>query len=195
MKNALIIINIILVAAVAYLFYLQFNTKNAASTDQNPSSNDSSSIVFVNSDSLLNQYDYYLELKKEAEAKNKKLEADVVGREKAFQNEVLTYQKNGQAMSPEQRQATEQRLGKKQQDIEEYKQTLAGQLSKEDGEVSEKLYNTISTYLKEYSKKNNHSYVLGFSKGGGILYAKDKMDVTAEVVKGLNEEYKKGKNK
>jgi outer membrane protein len=31
--------------------------------------------------------------------------------------------------------------------------------------------------------------VLSFTKGGGILYANDSLDITKNVVKGLNEEY------
>jgi len=190
LKNPLIILNILLTLAVAYLFYLQFSThRNSDNSQVVNLDSTKSSIVYVNSDSLLNQYDYYLDLKKEAEAKNKVLETEVTGREKAFQNEVMAYQKNAGTMSPEQRQGMEQRLGKKQQDIEEYKQGLSEKLSKEDSEVSEKLYGNISEYLTEYSKKNNHTYVLGFSKGGGILYATGKLDVTKDVVKGLNKAY------
>jgi outer membrane protein len=32
--------------------------------------------------------------------------------------------------------------------------------------------------------------VIGYSKGGGVLYAKEDLDITQEVLKGLNEEYK-----
>jgi outer membrane protein len=32
--------------------------------------------------------------------------------------------------------------------------------------------------------------VIGYSKGGGVLYAKEDLDITQDVLKGLNEEYK-----
>jgi outer membrane protein len=31
--------------------------------------------------------------------------------------------------------------------------------------------------------------VIGYSKGGGVLYAKEDLDITQEVLKGLNTEY------
>lgn len=32
--------------------------------------------------------------------------------------------------------------------------------------------------------------VIGYSKGGGVLYAKEDLDITQDVLKGLNEDYK-----
>jgi outer membrane protein len=62
----------------------------AATTTATP---DKETIVYVNSDSLLNKYDYFKDLSKRLEEKGKASQADLQGRGQAFQREVAEYQK------------------------------------------------------------------------------------------------------
>jgi outer membrane protein len=50
-------------------------------------------------------------------------------------------------------------------------------------------------YLRENSAQYNYKYVLGTSFGGNILYANDSLDITGNIVKGLNEKYQQTKKK
>jgi outer membrane protein len=51
------------------------------------------------------------------------------------------------------------------------------------------LYAKLSSYLKEYNKGKNYTFILGYQKGGGILFANDSLDITREVLDGLNKEF------
>lgn len=147
-------------------------------------------IVYVDSDSLLSKYDYYKEVKGQMEDKGKKLQADVEVKGRSFQAEVQAYQKNAVNLTPDEKKSTEERLGKKQQELQSYQQTLSQQLGQEEQEINKKLYDKVQLYLKDYCKKNTHKMVLMYSKGGNLLYGDKSLDVTVEVVKGLNELYK-----
>ena len=54
---------------------------------------------------------------------------------------------------------------------------------------NEEVYSHLTAYIKEYLKKKgrNYNFILGYQKGGGIIYAKDSLDITHEIVEGLNE--------
>lgn len=148
-------------------------------------------IVFVNSDSLLNNYTYFKELRSKFENKTKNAEADLKNRAQAFQREVAQYQQSQQNLSAEQRQTTEERLARKQQELQTYQQNAGGALQNEQAQEQEKLYDKVADYLKVFAKKNGHKMVLTYSKGNSsILFADESLDVTHEVMKGLNEEYK-----
>ncbi len=147
-------------------------------------------IVYVDSDSLSSKYDYYKEVRSQMEEKGKKLQADVELKGRSFQSEVQAYQKNAVNLTPDEKKSTEARLGRKNQELQSYQQTLSQQLGQEEQEINKKVYDKIQLYLKDYCKKNSHKMVLMYSRGGNLLYGDKSLDVTIEVVKELNELYK-----
>lgn len=151
-------------------------------------------IVFVNSDSLLNNYDYFKEIKGRIESKSKKAQVDLSSKGTAFQQEVAEYQKNAQTMTGEQRASTEQRLARKQQELAAYNQNASSALQNEQAGENEKLYNKVAEFLKVYAKDKGYKMVLTYSKSNpNVLFADENLDVTKDVVSGLNEAYKNKK--
>jgi len=151
-------------------------------------------IVFVNSDSLLTKYDYYKDLKVKFEGKSKSAQSDIQAKGQAFQREVAQYQQNAGTLSADQRKTTEERLARKQQELQTYQQNAGGALQNEQAAENEKLYDKIAGYLKGYAKEKGYKMVLTYAKGNSaILFADESLDVTSEVIKGLNEDYNKTK--
>lgn len=151
-------------------------------------------IVYVNSDSLLNNYEYFKELKTKFEGKSKKAEADLKDKGAAFQREVAAYQQSANGLSADQRAQTEQRLARKQQELQTYQQNAGAALQNEEAAENEKLYDKVADYLKKHAKDKGYKMVLTYSKGNSaILFADESLDVTKEVIKGLNEAYKSDK--
>lgn len=149
-------------------------------------------IVFVNSDSLLSKYEYYKDIKGKFDNKTKKAQEDLQKRGQAFQREVTDYQKNAGTLSADERKTTEERLARKQQELQALQQNAGGALQNEQATENEKLYEKVATYLKGYAKEKGYKMVLTYSKGNSaILFADESLDVTSEVLKGLNEDYKK----
>ncbi|PWK77758.1 outer membrane protein [Mucilaginibacter oryzae] len=163
----------------------------AATTTATP---DKEAIVYVNSDSLLNKYDYFKDLSKRLEEKGKASQADLQGRGQAFQREVAEYQKNAATMPADQRQATEQRLAKKQQELQGYSQNAGAEFQNEQASENAKLYDKIADFVKGYAKEKGYKMVLTYSKANPtVLYGDPSLDVTLDVVKRLNEAYAKDK--
>ncbi len=172
-------------------------TPAASSTKDSTSVNaGQEAIVYVNSDSLLNNYQYFKDLQSKLDGSTKTAENDLRTKTQAFQREVAQYQEQQNTMAADQRAATEQRLARKQQELQSYQQNAGMALQNEQGEEQEKLYNRVADYLKIYAKEKGFKMVLTYTKGNSaILFADEKLDVTSEVIKGLNEEYRKNPKK
>ncbi len=170
------------------------NANNATSTT--PTTAAASRIVYVNTDTLLNNYDYYKDVVKEFENKRFAAENELKRRSESFQNEVALFQRQVQAggMSQQQGQTKQQQLAQKEQEILMYRDNTANTLAEEQAAKTDELISNIQDYLKKYNEDDRYDMVIGYSKGGGVLYAKDQMNITNEVLKGLNEEYAKKKN-
>ena len=149
-------------------------------------------IVFVNSDTLLNNYDYYKAVKTKLQTLSQQAQTEIATKGQAFQKEVAAYQKSASSLTPTQKAATEKRLAKKQQDLQTLGQNTSQQLQDQGAEENSKLYDRIATYLKTYTKQKGYKIVLTYSKANpSMLYGDGSLDVTKEVLAGLNEEYKK----
>lgn len=175
------------------------NTGTTAKTTSSSDSTNSSStlaqeVAYVNSDSLLNNYEYFKDVRVKFEEKAKKTQADLQSKGNAFQKEVEEYQKNAGTMSADQRQNTEERLARKQDELGKLNQNASSSLAQDESEENEKLYNKIAEYLKKHSEEKGYKLVLTYSKSNPtVLYADASLEITNEVIKGLNGEYTKEK--
>ena len=165
------------------------NDSNAVSKESQGSSKDK--IVYLNSDSLSEKYQYFKDIKSKLENKVKKAQADLQAKSAAFQREVAEYQKNAATMSATDRQATEQKLARKQDELARLDQTASSSLAKDESEEFNNVYNKITEFLKKHASDNGYKLVLTYSKSNPtVLYADPSLEITNEVIKQLNEEYK-----
>ncbi len=191
MKNLSLIINVVLAIAVAALFYLRYKDKqDEAAPAPVAVEAKGKPIVYVNVDSLLTKYEYFKDVRKVLESRRFQLESELQTRGRSLQNEVAFFQQRAPTMTQEQGRATEAALQKKQQDIVAFRDQSAQRLQVEEQGKNEELYNRIAAYLKKYNKQNKYEYVLGYTKGGGILFADASLDATKRILDGLNAEYK-----
>ncbi|KAB7731695.1 OmpH family outer membrane protein [Rudanella paleaurantiibacter] len=191
MKNASLALNVVLAIAVAVLYYLHFKDRQPAeSAVKVPEAAKGKEIVYVNVDSLLTKYDFFKDTQKVLESKRFQLENDLASRSRNLQNKAAFFQQRAATMTMEQGRATEASLQKEQQELLQYRERAAQNLAVEEQSKNEELYNKIYDYLKKYNAQNKYQFVLGYTKGGGILFADTSNDVTSKVLNGLNQEYK-----
>ncbi len=193
MKNLSLILNGILAVAVIYLYVLHFSGDQPAQAEETSPVASSSAgipkIAYVNSDTLLEYYDFFQDKRAELESKAQKLQADYETRAKGLQSEITTFQRNAGSMTMNQARAVEEDLVKKQQNLAQYQQNLSAELMQEEAKVNEELYEKVAEYLEEYGEEENFKVVLTYTKNSGVLYADDSLDITRVVVDKLNERY------
>lgn len=195
MKNLSLILNVVLAAAVIYLYVLHFSDGKAAESESTSGNSIFASgaipkIAYVNSDTLLANYAYFKDKRSELEKKADKLQAEYENRAKGLQNEISSFQRTAGQMTINQAKSVEDDLRKKQQNLLQYQQNLSAQLMEEENKVNEELYQNVSEYLKQFGKDKDFKIVLTYTKGSGVLYADDSLNITQEIIAGLNENYK-----
>ena len=191
MKNLSIILNVVLLLAVAVLYYLHFTGEQSS---QEPASNSSGisgpfNIAYINSDTLLKNYDFFKAAAEELEGKKDNLQAEYENRARGLETEIQSFQRNAQNMTIAQARAVEEDLVKKQQNLLRYQETLAQNLAQEEAKVNNELYDRVSEFLRDYGQSHDFQLVLTYQKGSGVVYANDSLNITQAVIEGLNEAY------
>lgn len=157
---------------------------------------DHETIVYINSDSLLAKYSYVKDVNKKMNDKGNAAKAAVQSRRDNLQREVAEYQKNAATMPADQRQATEQRLQREGQAEQAYEQNTSAELQDEQAKATNKLDEKVADFVKQYAKEKGYKMVLTYAKNGSnVIYGDPSLDITADVLKGLNDAYTKDGDK
>ncbi len=191
MKHVSLILNVVLLIAVVVLYILHFNAKPEQVTERGETTHTELDVAYVNSDSLLNNYEFVKELSGKLESTRSKLEKEYENRARGLQSEIQSFQASVNNMTIGQARAVEEDLVKKEQNLRQYQERLNMQFMQEESKVQEEIYNKVSDYLKDYAKNNNLQLVLTYQKGSGVLFANEGLNITDAVVKGLNDAYNK----
>ena len=196
MKNLSIGLNVLLLIAVIVLYILHFsgNSKSTSNQSGTVTVNADAKIVYINMDTLLNNYTQSRELN---EAFLKKLEANRTElniKVKNFDREAAEFRnkvENNGFMTRERAEQAQMDLMIKQQNLQKLQQEMTENAQREQIEINRKLYDAITNFLTEYNKAKGFQLILSTTLGGNVLFAQEGFDITNEVVSQLNEQYAK----
>lgn len=197
MNRIYIIINSVFGIALIVLYYLHFKS-NPSQDDQPiiipPKINmKPAHIVYVNTDSLMDQYEYVKDMRKELESERNKAESEFQTKYTKLENEANNLREIIEKLSQEEAAKQQQDIMMKEQKLNEFREQMQEKLVKNEQDKNEKMLKSISDYLKKNYQKTGYKYILGYQHGGGILYAKDSLNITSEIIQGLNAQYKANK--
>jgi outer membrane protein len=152
-------------------------------------------IAYIRLDSVIQKYDYYHELKREFEQKAKKKEDEFRSKMNALQADAKTFQEKYQKMILTNSEAEEQRQRLEQRDQElrnvEYPKMMS-ELSEEETVMSRKVIDAIQVYVEKYNVDKKYALILNAAT---IIVGAPSMDISSEILNGLNQEYIANKNK
>ena len=186
MKNLPIILNVILLGAVAFLYYKVYNEKPAVQVVSTTSKTEAH-IVYVNSDSLLDNYPLLKKLEKDFSSKRDSVEKILQFKDKIIKQEYARFEQQASTMPEDQQKREYEGFVRKQQELEKLRDDLVKHLSAEQDHMQDSVHNNLVTYLKEYKRSHGYDYIMSYQRGNGILLANDSLEITWDVLKGLKE--------
>lgn len=203
MKNSSILLNIVLAVAIAVLYYLHFSCSTPCSTDttdelavenkdeKSAVSNGVANIGYINIDSLQDKYEFYEVLIQKLKAKQTKYEGEISGKMMAFEKKVKDFQQKASTMSQFEGQTKQQELAEEEQRLYKLRDDFTAKFQEEEAKLNDEFQKTVQAYIEKHNEKTNYDIIIGASQLGNIvLDFKPEIDITQNVVDGLNAEYK-----
>ncbi|MBX2966681.1 MAG: OmpH family outer membrane protein [Cyclobacteriaceae bacterium] len=195
MKNLSLVLNAVLLIAVGVLYYIHFAPKSSGESSGSTSFDIGElKVAYINSDSVMEKYDYLKARVEVLEAKRNKIEQDFRNRAESLEKEIQAYQRNVNNMTVGQVRAVEEDLGKKQQNLQLFEQSATQELMNDQSKLNKELYDRITAFLSKYGKEKGLHIVLKWDTTSDVLYGVEALDITPDVVSGLNAEYAAEKN-
>ncbi|PKA98279.1 periplasmic chaperone for outer membrane proteins Skp [Flavobacteriaceae bacterium MAR_2009_75] len=148
-------------------------------------------IGFVDNVRLMEEYQEKIDIEADFKTKVDALAKRRDSISQTFQMEAQAFQEKAQKMS---QQKAQEEYGQMQQKG----QLIGQQLQQEDQQLQalgqtemDSVVSKVKKEIKAYGEANGYTYILGGGDGGSVLYGTDANDLTDEIVKLLNDKYKK----
>lgn len=200
MKKLSLWLNIVLIIAVAGIYFLHFSGNKTSKVEVSEDGIElvidrDYAIAYVNIDTLVRNYDLFIDKSGELTQKKNESEAELQIQSRKFENEVRDYQDkvNKGLITRTKAQMLQQELAQKEQQFYATRDNLAMQLQEEEQVMYRQVLNEVMSYLEEYNMDYNYKFIFSNSFGGQLLYTDKSLNITSDVLVGLNEEYGKSK--
>ncbi len=193
MRNLKVILCIALVAALCSCKSEQKSTPAASGNAAAEGS-----VVYVQMDSLVNNYDMFNDLRTEFEAKWQGVQNDLQNRGKSLQNEVNDFQNkiNKGLMTRAEAEERNQVLANKRDHLQNLGAQKQYEMQDEEAVLLNKVLESIRTYLSKYNESKKYALILTTSAASStVIVADPSLDITQDVLEGLNNQYVKSKGK
>lgn len=197
MNKIQIVVDVVLVAAVVALFAIFFSRKpanGAAESVATAVSGEALPIAYLNVDSLLTNYAFAQDASERLMQKQEDARLKLNTKARSLQNEMADFQRkldNNAFLSRDRAEKEQQRLIKKQQDLQELEAKLTEDIMLENQTLNMQLADTLTQFLQTFNADGRYQIILSNTAKDNILMAADQYDITNEVIAGLNKRYKK----
>ena len=201
MKNASLVISVIsLIAAITFgVLFLTNGNKNAEAPVEGEATEVTASkgdIVYIDLDRIIMDYDMANDLRAVVETKAQNIQAEITRRGKKLESEVKSFQEkmNKGLMTRSVAEVQQQKLMQQEQEFNEYAAKKQQEIQEEQVVMMNQLGDAIKTFLDKYNAEKQFAMILTNSGGAPVITADATLDVTEDVLAGLNDEYIKTRN-
>src|SRR3989339_692904 len=149
-------------------------------------------IAYVNIDSILFQYGLSIELNDAITKKQSGMKSRLEKEASDFQKEAQVFQdkvQRGIFLTQQRAEEAQQKLMQRQQELQQLEYEYSNQLAAEQQKMNVQLFDSISNFINDFNKPEKYQVILGHSLGGNMLYGSEQLNITQEVIMGLNERY------
>ena len=194
MKNVSIVLNLVLLLAVGFLYYHTFSAKKGVSSKTtSPARKDSmcainGRVAFFNMDSVESNFEYYKRKKAEFDSRKEAANASLEKMQKEYNTRLMQLQQSVTTQAEQEKASQE--LAEKQQKMQAEKSKIDNELYGYGNSLNEDILGKINAYLKVYNSPKKYDYIMQFEPRL-IFYKDSTLNITDDMVNGLNEMYKK----
>ena len=196
MKNALLVFNLLLLVAVGVLFYLHFSgkkrteTRIASSNQNTTSSHGDCRIAYFDMDSINNSFVLIKNVKAELSKEEEKINSTLTNLQKSYNDRITHYQGQQETMSQVESEKANRDILQLQDRIRTTKMQMEQKYQDLYMRKMQDVKAKVEEYLKEYNKDKGYAYILAYEPGF-IFYRDSALNITSDIIAGLNEKYKK----
>ncbi|KGN68725.1 membrane protein [Porphyromonas gulae] len=197
MKQIHYVIEAVLAVAIIILFIMMPRSSASKAKTTNPKAEQAAAtlpIAFVRMDSLASQYEYYRDINKQLAAEAEQNQRTLATKMTAMQKAAEDFQRRlriNAFTSEDAARAEQEKILKMQEEGQRLELSMTQTLANKQAEANDKMYRIVREQVSEMNKDGKYRYILTNVGLENLLYADSTLDITDDVVKFLNDHYRK----
>jgi outer membrane protein len=195
MKHISTILGIVAIVLATGLYFAQSREiaqlKKHTGAEVKPTGNNGFKIAYFDMDSLQSHYDHFKDAQALVKSKEDEMNSELARLDRDNQKKIEQWRQKGNTMTQAEGEAAQQEYQQMQQAFAGRKQDLEQRLYKNTEDLKTSIRKEIEEYLKDYNKQKNFSYIFAYDAGSFIYNKDSSLNITGELVEGLNASYKK----
>ncbi len=199
MKKFLLVSTIVLMAAVAFLYYEYYSYIKSDKHQidiTNAAASNTLKIAYFDLDTLQDRYEYFKQVRDYLNGKDSQNQTSLNQMRDNYLNKVKEYNQKGPTMNQQQQSDFEQQLMKMKNDYDLAAQNLNQEMQTESIQKMQEVRKKIQDFLKTYCRDKGYAYAFASEENDSYIYYKDTIrNITNDLVKQLNVLYLAEKKK
>ena len=148
-------------------------------------------IGYVDNVKLMDEYQEKVDIEEKYKLKSDAFNKKRDSLSQALQIEAQAFQAKAQSMSQKKAQEEYGLLQQKGQFVGQQLQQEEQLMQIQGQKEMDSMISKVKKEIEAFGKTNGYTYVLGGGDGGSVLYGTEAMDLTEDILKILNDKYKK----
>ncbi len=199
MKKALITLSL-LATVFSAVSCNTASTNNTASNAGAAPVAQKGAVVYFNLDKILTDYDLANDLRSVVETKVNGINEEVTRRQNKLQSDAQAFQEkvNKGLITSSVAEVQYQNLQKQDQDFQQYAAQKEQEINEELSVMQNQIADAVNSFIKTYNEEKQYAMIIA-TQGDiisiPVVTADSDLDITEDILAGLNAEYIKNKNK
>ena len=203
MKRNLQVVNFALLFGLVSLFFVGCQTEKSTGEQSNKEKEEGFEegskfpIAYIDTDSLLRDYKFAINLQEELLKKEEKSRTDFNEQAKSLQSQMAEFQRkiqNNGFLSRQRAEQEQRNLMAREQELQNLNAKLSQELMVEQENLNRQLRDTLANYLKELNADGRYKLILSNTLGDNVLYSAPGINITKQVAEALNSRYEISKD-
>lgn len=193
MKKLPLILSIISLVGVITLAVLSLVNKSGGSSNGKSNGGNGSGeikIAYIQTDSVLVNYNLAIDLHKDFMNQQQQYNSEFGRKRESLERQAAAFQEKlqrGGFLNEERAMNERDKILGQEEEIRRMDYELTNKLGQMEASINQRLADSIVSYVKEYNKKHNYTYIL--SNSGNIVVGEQKYNITKDILEGLNSRY------
>lgn len=196
MKQINTILHIVSLVAIAILFFLLLKPGGPVAEIKHHSKDSigvaqTGTIAYFEMDTIERHYNYVKDVQAQLKSRQQAISNELESTKKSYMGRIQQLQSKAATMSQQEGEAAQAEINQMQMDLQQKEGRLTQELQEQQFKLMQDINKKIEDYLAVYNKDGKYSYILSHSPGDFIYFKDSSNNITTEIIKGLNEGYKK----
>ncbi len=147
-------------------------------------------LAYVDTAKLMVGFSEANKVDKELKSEDDKLKKQLKEIEDSLQSSIEIMTKEYNSAKPSRKKELQDMLSARNQQVNNYKQANMRKMQTLRENKLKDVIDKVNVFVNEYGKKHKYDIIFGTSAGNIVYANEDALDITVEIIEGLNERYK-----